>query len=171
MANIKVHKESQGVIMVQRMLVSALVMIYSAIGVNMSILGFVNICSSVTITYNGQEYHYNRDTPEYDKIYNALIDYIQSSHEMPALGVSLDSETKEAKSHGMWLEVHFTKTMTYLDMPFDSLLLDISRDDSGVNLIRGNKGVYEGRCYYLNGSRSLEEVYDTIYNIIDEIKP
>ena len=125
-----------------------------------------NIGESITITYNGNEYSYAKNSDEYKEIYSAIIDFVKESHEMPALGVSLDKETKEAKKHNLWLELHFAKTMKYLDMPFDSLLIEVNKDYAGCNIIRGNNGVYEGRCYYLNTNCTMENLYNTILRTI-----
>ena len=96
------------------------------------------------------------------------MEYVKDAHEMPALGVSLDQETKEAKKSDLWLEIHFAKTMHYLDMPFDSLLIKIEKDNSGCNIIRGTRGKYEGRCYYLNTTSTMENLYSIVLDTIEK---
>ena len=138
-------------------------------GVNMTgLIARFNIGESITITYNGNEYNYTKNSDEYKSIYNGIMEYVKDAHEMPALGVSLDHETKTEKQNGLWLEIHFAKTMQYLDMPFDSLLIKIEKDNSGCNIIRGNNGKYEGRCYYLNTTGTMENLYNTVLNTIEK---
>ena len=138
-------------------------------GVNMTgLIARFNIGESITITYNGNEYNYTKNSDEYKSIYNSIMEYVKDAHEMPALGVSLDHETKTEKQNGLWLEIHFAKTMHYLDMPFDSLLIKIEKDNSGCNIIRGNNGKYEGRCYYLNTTGTMENLYNTVLNTIEK---
>ena len=138
-------------------------------GVNMTgLITRFNIGEKITITYNGNEYNYTKNSDEYKSIYNSIMEYVKDAHEMPALGVSLDHETKTEKQNGLWLEIHFAKTMHYLDMPFDSLLIKIEKDNSGCNIIRGNNGKYEGRCYYLNTTGTMENLYNTVLNTIEK---
>ena len=150
---------------------SVLFMICGVCMNNSLILKF-NICSAICVSYNGEEYVFENGSDEYDKIMSTALDFMKNSHEMPALGVSLDNETKSAKKTGLWLELKFNKTLNYLDMPFDSLLINIEKGNSGCNIIRGNNGVYEGRCYYLNHSKTMDTLYDNILSIINtQIKP
>ena len=138
-------------------------------GVNMTeLIARFNIGEKITITYNGNEYNYAKNSDKYNSIYSALMDYVKDAHEMPALGVSLDYETKTEKQNGLWLELHFSKTMHYLDMPFDSLLIKIEKDNSGCNIIRGNHGKYEGRCYYLNTTSTMENLYNIVLDTIEK---
>ena len=47
-------------------------------------------------------------------------------------------------------------------MPFDELIINITKDSSGLNIYRGNDGVFEGRCFYLDLKGNLNDLYDFI---------
>lgn len=103
---------------------------------------------------------------EQNKIDNLFSEAIEDSFSMPAFAVSLDNLTKEEMKSGLWLEFVFDKTMSINEMPFDSLLVNVNKDQYGINLIRGNDGLYEGRCFYLDlRGKNLDELYDYLSNI------
>ena len=103
---------------------------------------------------------------QFDKVDSLFQEAIEDALEMPAYGVSLDELTKEEMKKGFWLEFKFDETRCSSSMPFDSLLVKIEKNCFGVNLIRGNDGVYEGRCFYLdlNGNN-----FDKLYNYLSVI--
>lgn len=98
---------------------------------------------------------------QFDKVDSLFQEAISDALEMPAFGVSLDKLTKEEMKKGFWLEFKFDETCCSSDMPFDSLLIKIEKSSFGVNLIRGNDGVYEGRCFYLDlNGNNFDKLYD-----------
>ncbi len=103
---------------------------------------------------------------QFEKIDSLFEDAISNACQMPAYGVSLDNLTKEEMKKGFWLEFKFDQTFVLNEMPFDSLLVKIEQNCFGVNLIRGNDGIYEGRCFYLdlNG-----KTFDDLYKYLTEI--
>lgn len=103
---------------------------------------------------------------EQNQIDNLFSEAIEDSFSMPAFAVSLDNLTKEEMKSGLWLEFVFDKTMSINELPFDSLLVNVNKDQYGINLIRGNDGIYEGRCFYLDlRGKNLDELYDYLSNI------
>ena len=109
-----------------------------------------NDCNAIKLYKNGQTKIVLKD----DKLFNELMQIwqvnLKNSFEMPSLGVSLDNETKQALKNGYFVEFLFEKTMTHNDMPFDSLLIELTNEQGGYQLIRGLDNTYEGRCFYLN---------------------
>ena len=89
-------------------------------------------------------------TNQLDEIDSLFYESISESLSMPAFGVSIDSLTKEAMKSGIWIEIFFDQTIIINEMPFDSLLIEIKENICGTNVIRGNDGVYQGRCFYLD---------------------
>lgn len=105
---------------------------------------------------------YKTNNNEYNKISNLLIEMCADSREMPAFGVSLDPDTRAAMESGLWIELIYTTTQEYNEMPFDKLLIQVVADYSGFNIFRELDGKYEGRCFYL----SLEGDMSSLYNYI-----
>lgn len=123
----------------------------------------INACEKIEITIDGNVTQLNYENCEYEAILNELNKMLEESHEMPAFGVSLDHETKESKKSGVWLELKYSETIIHNEMPFDSLLIQVEKDWSGFNIYRGNKGVYEGRCYYIDlVDNNMDNLYDLL---------
>ncbi|MDE5617881.1 MAG: hypothetical protein K2I79_00125 [Clostridia bacterium] len=104
-----------------------------------------------------------------DKDFELLLQNISAmnkdGYEMPAFGVSIDKLTKNEIQKGVWLRFYYNSGCTHNEMPFDELMIKIQPKDCGYNIIRGNSGVYDGRCFYYNlnkGDMSL------LYNHIKE---
>ena len=118
---------------------------------------------SVEIYKDGQVYIMNdKQQSEFDEIFCYIMqDVIQE----PAFTVRLDELTKEEMKSGYWVKFIFEQTLFKSEMPFDELLFNVSENAHGVNIIRGNGGVFQGRCYYLN----LKDTMDLLYNFIDEL--
>ena len=92
-----------------------------------------------------------------------LDEMLQGSHNMPAFGVSIHTETLKAIKKGTWLKLQYNGTQVVDDMPFDELLIEINPEFQGFNIIRGNKGIYEGRCYYIDLLYStMKPLYDYV---------
>ena len=100
-----------------------------------------------------------------DEKYQKIIFYIErvliDSHQMPALSVSLDSETREVMKKGIWLEFVFNKEGINNDLPFNALLIEVNKDHEGFNIIRKYNNKYEGRCFYINlANKNMSELYN-----------
>ncbi len=78
---------------------------------------------------------------------------------MPAFGVAIDNLVKKDFRRGVWMSIKFKDTQIVNEMPFDELLVNIHKGWSGFNLIRGNKGIYEGRCFYLDTDSNLDMIH------------
>ena len=98
-----------------------------------------------------------------DGLNNMLNDMLQDSRTMPAFGVSIHTETLNAIKNGVWLKLQYNGTQNVDDMPFDELLIEINPEFSGFNIIRGNKGVYDGRCFYIDlEDKTMKSLYDFV---------
>lgn len=119
---------------------------------------------AVQIVYydDGVATAYGRDDATFAKIITALAEISQGSHDMPAFGVSLDAETRQARLSGVWLELVFDGEKYFNDYNFTSLLFQVKPDDSGFNLIRKIDGKYEGRCLYLALDGNMQALFDTL---------
>ena len=67
---------------------------------------------------------------------------------------------------GVWLKLIYDKTFVHNEMPFDSLLIQIEKDWTGFNIYRGNNGIYEGRCFYIDlVNNNMKNLYECIIKI------
>lgn len=99
----------------------------------------------------------NKDLEKFNEIFSSSL---ENSRSMPAFGVSLHEETIKAMKEGIWVKFIFNETRIENRMPFDELLIHVEKDNYGLNIIRGNNGKYEGRCFYLDLDKNLNELYN-----------
>ena len=110
----------------------------------------ISSAESVVVYTSGEKINIDRDNESFGLIVDEFLEMIDGGYDMPAFGVSLDTETRNVMSTGLWLEFVFDKTHEYNDMPFESLLIELNPEYSGFNLIRKANGKYEGRCFYIS---------------------
>lgn len=97
-----------------------------------------------------------------------FVEALDGARQMPAFGVSIHKLTVEEMKSGIWVKFIYQQTMEADGMPFDELLVHVQKDMHGVNIIRGNGGSYNGRCFYLDLNGTLDEVYDFLANLENE---
>lgn len=104
--------------------------------------------------------------PSYKLVISGFKNMLVGARKMPAFGVSLDNETREAMHKGVWVELEFGKIITYDDMSFEKLLLQVVAEHSGFNLIRYNsESGYSGRCYYFDINGNMSEFYNILQTV------
>ncbi len=88
------------------------------------------------------------------------------AREMPAFGVSLDKDTREAMNRGVWVEFDFGQKLYYSEMPFEKLLVWVVPEYSGFNIVRYNsENGYAGRCYYFDINGNMGAFYNVLTSI------
>ncbi|MBO5102937.1 MAG: hypothetical protein J6C13_02470 [Clostridia bacterium] len=130
------------------------------------IYDFFEETNTITLYKNGETKTYADNSAEFEQIKAEFMETIYNSYEMPAFGVSIHEETIQALDFGTWIKFNFKERLTHNDMPFDALLINISPDYSGINLIREVDGKFEGRCFYIN----TENTFENLYNILQKIQ-
>ena len=115
----------------------------------------------VVVYSNHKNVEFQKGDNKFEFILETLNKITENAQEMPAFGVSLDKETREAMKKGLWIELVFEREQKYNDMPFESLLIEIESDHSGFNLIRKVNGKFDGRCFYLNLENNMHLLYET----------
>lgn len=123
---------------------------------------------SVNIYNEGQIITYYMGDVPFDDILSAWKLMIKPAHEMPAFGVSLNNQTKEAIKSGLWIEFVFNRILESNGMPYEKLLINIETGSSGFNLIRYLKpDGYCGRCFYYDlVGRTMSSFYDVMYKYL-----
>ena len=120
----------------------------------------------IELIRDGDSEIYKKGTMKYGVILHEFMSMLKGSYQMPALGVSIDDLTRKEKNNGIWLEFKFNGVNYNSDLPFDSLLVKIERDNYGFNIIRKYENKYDGRCFYisLNGN-NMDNLYKYLINI------
>ena len=136
------------------------------------VMGLENLSQSfseyrqIKIINNGQELVLEKGNDKAEVVMDALREVAVGSHEMPALGVSIDHLTREEMNSGLWLEIEFDTAYKYNGMPFESLLINVEKGMGGVNIIRKCNGKYDGRCFYLSLNSSMDLLYDKMISVL-----
>lgn len=127
----------------------------------------VKNAQQINVYNDGNMYVCNAGENAFNDIVTAWSEMTRGSHEMPAFGVSLDRETKKAKSSGVWVEFVFGKKLEYNEMPFENLLVNVQKSFHGFNIIRyTSKCGYDGRCFYLDIlSKDMSNLYEVLSNV------
>lgn len=123
---------------------------------------FFENADSITIYNSNNKLNFKKNTPEFNELLSEFQDTIYNSYELPALSVSLHNETIQALKLDCWIEFNFTSTLSHNDLPFQSLLIQITPEQNALNIIRKQNSQYEGRCFYLN----LDSTKTSLFNLI-----
>lgn len=122
---------------------------------------------AIIVYKNGEEMSFSPSDNYYGDILALWNEALINCHPMPAFGVSLNAQTEQEKSSGLWLEFVYSECRECYEMPFEKLLISVKKDTYGFNIIRYTREYgYYGRCYYidLNGN-NLNKVYEYLLNI------
>lgn len=133
-----------------------------------NVLDLFDEVNMIEFYYNGQQIEISSDQQE--KFEELFCNALEGAQQMPAFGVSLHDLTMQNMKEGLWIKFVYNKTIVKSEMPFDSILINITKDCHGINLIRGNDEIFEGRCYYLNLKGTLDDVYDFLIECIQTIE-
>lgn len=137
-------------------------------GADMEIKDYFKNAETITININNESRKFKCDNEEFAYLISSIDILTKDSHEMPALGISLDSEIKEAMKNNVWIEFSYSTIQEHNEMPFDSLLIFVDKDSQGFNIFRGNNNKFEGRCFYINlNNSSMENLYNDIISLIN----
>ena len=95
-----------------------------------------------------------------------LFELFEGSHTMPALGVMFDEMYREEIQNGKFVSLKFGRVLEVNGLPFDELVFRVDADSYGFNLYRGVRGVFQGRCIYIDlVDKNMQEFYDFINNL------
>ena len=148
-----------------KILLNSILYVTMLLGGNMkqkTIQQYLSSTSQAQVIIDG-EFNEVRDT---QKLNNILSDMLKDSHEMPAFGVSVHTETLKVINNGVWLRLQYNGTQVVDEMNFDELLIQVEPNYTGFNIIRGNRGIYEGRCYYID---LIQKDMSMLYNYLSKI--
>ncbi len=90
----------------------------------------------------------------------------EDSRTMPAFGVIFDEQFREEIKSGTYISIKFDEVMEVNDLPFDELIFKVEPDFYGVNLMRANKGIVNGRCIYLDfNGKNMQKLHDFVQTL------
>ncbi len=133
---------------------------------NQSITNYFENIINIAVYNNGGKSLYFKGDDKFEKLLSSLKITTNNAHDMPAYGVSLNDEVVSAKESGLWIELIFECEQVFNEMPFDCLLIEVNKDNTGFNLHRKYNGKYEGRCFYLKLNGDMTPLFDAIIDLI-----
>lgn len=91
----------------------------------------------------------------------------ENSLTMPAFAVTFDEIFKEEIQDGTFVLMKFDRVFKVNELPFDELVFKVQPDFQGFNLYRGMRGIFQGRCIYidLNG-KDMQALADCVKALI-----
>lgn len=123
-------------------------------GVPMMIMSFFETVDvlpyvqSVDLMVDGKEIVLTEE--ESAKLQEEVFALFENSRTMPAFGVCFDEMHKEEVKNGTFVSLKFDGIYQVNDLPFDELVFKVERDFQGFNLCRGMRGIFQGRCIYID---------------------
>ena len=126
-----------------------------------------SVAHKMVVTIESKDYEFEKGNDKFEDALKTLKEITLHSHEMPAFGVSIDEYTRKDRQKGIWMELVFDSPCKHEGMDFDSLLINVTENAYGFNLIRKVNGKYDGRCFYLSLDNSTKPLY-TLLNELGE---
>lgn len=147
---------------------------FSFMGVPMifnAMFNFTDIFSygQMNLIYNNQVIEITDE--EKADIQGEIIKYLENAYDSPALAVTFPEFYKEMLKDGYFLNFKFNKHYEFNGLPFDELTIKIEDNAYGFNVFRGENGVFQGRCIYVNTENSSSELYKIVKEIVDNKIP
>ncbi|MDE6505247.1 MAG: hypothetical protein K2L42_05180 [Clostridia bacterium] len=127
----------------------------------MEIQTVFNEARDINVYNEGVKTTYSLGDENYKNILDCWNKTIEDSHQMPALGVSINSYTVEEMKHGLWVEFCFERQIQRSELPFEKLLVNVNKGFYGFNVVRytAQRG-YDGRCFYLDlNGKTMDDFY------------
>lgn len=120
----------------------------------------------IVVYAEGEARAYLPQDAAFAALMQAWEETVSAAVRMPAFGVSIDALTRKGLESGLWMEFCFGEEHLCGAMPFESLLLEVKRDWHGFNIVRGQGGRYEGRCFYVDlRQATMQPLYDALQKI------
>lgn len=115
---------------------------------------------------------------EQQNIMQQICDMFENSHTLPAFGVVFDDMYQEEIQSGVFVSLKFPHVFEVNELPFDELVFKVDPTFQGFNLMRGMKGIFQGRCIYIDlQDKTMQQLSDyinsleSVKEIINEVEP
>ena len=110
----------------------------------------------------------NNQTYQVDNCAEKLIDLLDQSYTTPSYVTANHPDITRAKEKGLWIEISFESRMSFKDLPFDRLLINLKPKYTFLNIFRCVDDKYTGKCFNFNLATNTTNLYKEIMNEIKE---
>ncbi|MGN1201597.1 MAG: hypothetical protein ACI4R8_05045 [Candidatus Caccovivens sp.] len=123
---------------------------------------------SANIIYDGHVIELTQE--EQSDLLENVNTMFEKSRTMPAFGVVFDDMYREIVQDGHFISLKFPQIIEVNGLPFDELVFKVEPESQGFNLMRGMKGIFQGRCIYIDlQDITMNDLYQKIINL-DSVK-
>ncbi len=148
--------------------------LFFVFGVPMMIMSFFQATDAIPFAQNtsllvdGQEIVLSAQQQEDLKMQVASL--FEGSHTLPSLAVMFENDFQQKIQEGTYVSLKFERPCEINDLLFDELVFEVVPEYQGFNLYRGNRGVFQGRCVYVDlVDKTMQPLWDFVQTIsIDE---
>lgn len=144
--------------------------LFFILGVPMMIMSFFQVSETLPyveeykVILDGNEVQLTQSQQE--TLGEQIASLLENSHTVPAFGVVFDEMFKQEIENGMYISMRFPSVFEVNGLPFDELVFKVDSEYQGFNLMRGRKGVFQGRCLYVNlENKNMQNIYDFVNGI------
>lgn len=146
-------------------------LIFSFMGLPMifnAMFNYLDIFSygQLNLISNGQVIEITDD--EKADLQEEIIKYLEGAYDSPALAVTFPELYEKMIKEGYYLNFKFDAHYEFNGLPFDEVTVKVDKDAYGFNIFRGENGVFQGRCIYINTKNSSTPLYNLIERIVNE---
>lgn len=145
------------------------------LGVPMMLMSFFEavdimpFVSSSSVIVNGNEIVLSEEQQE--TLEQQVLNMLEHAHTLPAFGVVFNEMYQEIIKEGNFVSLKFDKVMELNELPFDEIVFKVDSQAQGFDMMRGIKGVFQGRCVHIdllgNNMEQLQETIDSFSQLND----
>ena len=127
---------------------------FFVLGIPAMILSFFEVVDIMpyvaqsSLIFDGEEIVLSEQQQE--SLEQQVLQMFETAHTLPAFGVINPDEFENYLKQGKFVSLKFDSTIELNGLPFDELVFEVSPELQAFNLFRGNKGVFQGRCIYID---------------------
>ncbi len=100
-----------------------------------------------------------------DDLKDGVLEMFENSRTLPAFAVVTDEMFQEDVQSGTFVSLKFNRVMEVEGLPFDEIVFKVVPEYTAINLLRGNQGVFQGRCIHVQLDKNMQKLDETIQQI------
>ena len=135
----------------------------------MMIMSFFNaadalpFAENITLLSDGKEIVLTQE--QQTDLKDEILNMFENSRTLPAFAVVTDEMFKEDVQSGTFVSLKFNQVMEVEGLPFDEIVFKVVPEYTAINLLRGNKGAFQGRCIHVQLEENMQSLSEKIQEI------
>lgn len=116
---------------------------------------YLNKSSEIVILSHNSEY-------KISGIKRELLDFLEGSYSTPSLVSAKNIPLTKLIKDGVWVNIHFTNTQSYMGSDFDTIIFAIKPKYDFLTIFRKQQATIIDKCITINLANSSEKILDYI---------